>query len=822
MKRLLSIFLVLTLCLGLCCGFSSAVFAEGEEPAAEPAPAAAPEPAPAPAPAAEPESDPTPASEPEAEVEADPDAEASPAPASVQEVPGDEDETAPEEIPESEAASETTASASVPHSAKAGESGSVSRSSDNENAFDTKDDSSDASEIHAPAASPSLLFDLEDVAEELKSHVEPFAHAIGLFEALDGDGSMFLRAGCGGRKTFPEADGASDFKAFRLYKGEVTEVTDLFTLDGGVVQFKEDTNIELIRDAEKGIVQDVHYAIGWNDPAPAEAELSVDGEGEPAAEPGESNTGSEAGGGSSESGDTSVTKPEQSASGEPAVAAIVPIGENSLTDALKAIPELDTPEKIEAALESSDDVKDADGIVVIDLTTLYVATEDGEYADGSGNPLEEGQSPIEMTKEQYEKGVTALIRFQDIKDMPELVVQNYDKYAFVILFMYDEDVLDENGEVTHEAGEIEVLKVVKTTEDGIWVNLSSDSILAISWTASPEPPDDSESSQSGKSSGGPGGASRGPGGASRGPGSRGSGEAQSNVKTSSKELAMGVVTIYDFGDIKIHAYDASNEMDEAAYVIESGSALVGVSMPASDEPYDAWNEYIDTLRKPMDDLFLTGTPLNAEDLEKTERPASGEPSEDAEPKDEAKDEEKELIRLYSTKSVSEYFQSDEAAEALAKIAEEMGEHYRLGDELAEASEILKPDPDKTIEIGGVEFRIVENGDSYDIVIPSVKVVFSTVPGKDSFGVYSDAEDFDDVIDSLKGYEKDEGIEYVFGSSGRVIEAKDLQTVIENSQALKVLAEESEDADAFIEAAAEAFPDYKGESALKITAGNLLP
>lgn len=690
---------------------------------------------------------------------------------------------------------------------------------------------------------------------------------------LSADGSVFVRAGSGGRKTCPQVVGVSDFTAFRLYKDEITDVTKLFSLEDGVIQFKEDIDIELIRDEANDVCQDVYYAIVWNDPVAADGAND-----DPADADGEDPTDDS---GESEPGDTLY-----------GVAAIAPLSESSLTDALKAIESLNTPEKIETALTSHEDVKDAGNITVIDVTALYRSDENGQSPEGA---------PEEITAEQLaESGADILLRFADLGVSQE-VTGDLVSYDFTVLHMFADDTADKDGTL-HKAGEIEVPEIGRITQDGLWVHIASVSPFAVSWDKndddpdSPSPGDDpgtdphDSGDHSGSGGGGSSGGSGGSGGSGSGGGSSGgssgswsrpggsgfrpsgsgmrpggsgmrssgrsgfgstgsfgsgsrsgfgisgssSGE-PTGVTITTQELSTGSVTTYDFGRIRIHAYSADNEMDEAAYAVESSSALTGISMPADEEAYTAWNEYLDTLEKPLTGIFMTGTPLNPEDLGSSDpasAEASAEASEDPAGSGSASAD-PGYIPLFATEAVSEYFRSDEAAEALAAVAEALGEHFRLGEEFAEPTIVLTPDPDThdaEFDLEGVTYTVTEHDSSYDIRISSVGAVFSPIPGKDSFGLYPDADAFDSVLQDLRSYENamsdeagpGENISFLFGSSGRVIAPEDMEAVITGTEALKALAEESEDADSFIEAATDALPDYQGAGALAITAASLFP
>lgn len=74
--------------------------------------------------------------------------------------------------------------------------------------------------------------------------------------------------------------------------------------------------------------------------------------------------------------------------------------------------------------------------------------------------------------------------------------------------------------------------------------------------------------------------------------------------TSEVTLDAGSVTVYDYGTVKLHAYLSGDALNDVAYIVEGTDSLVGIELPSFTDGLDAWQSYIGTLDKPMNDIFL--------------------------------------------------------------------------------------------------------------------------------------------------------------------------------------------------------------------------
>ena len=70
------------------------------------------------------------------------------------------------------------------------------------------------------------------------------------------------------------------------------------------------------------------------------------------------------------------------------------------------------------------------------------------------------------------------------------------------------------------------------------------------------------------------------------------------MKMVEEKLGNGKVYIYDFGKIKLHAYETNDAMNDTAYIIETENELTGIETPAFYEDLNTYNGYVSKLAKP--------------------------------------------------------------------------------------------------------------------------------------------------------------------------------------------------------------------------------
>ena len=262
-------------------------------------------------------------------------------------------------------------------------------------------------------------------------------------------------------------------------------------------------------------------------------------------------------------------------------------------------------------------------------------------------------------------------------------------------------------------------------------------------------------------------------------------------KPSVKEVALesGNVTVYDYGDTKLHAFLTGDALADVAYIVEGKDALVGIELPSFTENLDAWQDYIADLDKPMNDIFLCSHPAGASYIEG--------------------------MKVYGTEGAKESISAGSAYATTQGLYESFGDDFHGGADTAEINTVVSG----KVTVCGIDFNLIDHGESYDLEIPALNAVYTHMLGKTSHSILVSLGQMDSLLDTLKGYQ-DAGYDMILTSHGG-IEGQDAVTEkIAYVKKTKELAEANDTAVDFIAAMKEAFPDYSGENYLEMTAGYL--
>jgi hypothetical protein len=261
--------------------------------------------------------------------------------------------------------------------------------------------------------------------------------------------------------------------------------------------------------------------------------------------------------------------------------------------------------------------------------------------------------------------------------------------------------------------------------------------------------------------------------------------------TSEVTLDTGSVTVYDYGTLKLHAYATGDALGDEAFIVEGDDALVGIELPSFTDGLDAWSAYVDSLGKPMNDIFLDAHATGASYVEG--------------------------MTVYGTQAAQDAIASGSTFSTTQGLYETFGEDFHGGDDMAQINQVVSG----TVTVAGIEFNVIDAGDNYDLEIPALNVVYTHMLGKTSHSILASVEAMDAMLDTLHGYQ-DAGYEMIL-SGHSTPEGQDAVTEkIAYVEKAEELAASCTTAEEFMSAMQEAFPDYAGESYLQMTAGFLYP
>lgn len=80
-----------------------------------------------------------------------------------------------------------------------------------------------------------------------------------------------------------------------------------------------------------------------------------------------------------------------------------------------------------------------------------------------------------------------------------------------------------------------------------------------------------------------------------------------------KKIALGEVTIYNFGKIKLHAYKTNDALGDECYLLENEKNVVLLESAAFKDAVQEWSTYAKSLNKPVAGALLAYHPNGYEE-----------------------------------------------------------------------------------------------------------------------------------------------------------------------------------------------------------------
>lgn len=264
----------------------------------------------------------------------------------------------------------------------------------------------------------------------------------------------------------------------------------------------------------------------------------------------------------------------------------------------------------------------------------------------------------------------------------------------------------------------------------------------------------------------------------------------SEPKISTGKISTGNVTVYDYGNIKLHAYATGDALGDEAYILENETELVGIELPSFTENLDSWQEYIKELNKPLENIFVSNH-------------ATGESYLDG-------------VNVYSTEKAKESIENGSVFATTQGLYETFGDDFHGGNDMAQVTNTVS---EGVINIAGIDFNIINNGDTYDIEIPEINAIYTHMLGKTTHSILVSADAMDSMLDTLHSY-KDAGYNMILSAHSEPEGQDAVEEKISYVEKAKELYAECKTADEFMSEMKKDYPNYSGENYLEMSAGYL--
>ena len=247
------------------------------------------------------------------------------------------------------------------------------------------------------------------------------------------------------------------------------------------------------------------------------------------------------------------------------------------------------------------------------------------------------------------------------------------------------------------------------------------------------------------------------------------------------QLEKGNVQVFDYGKVKLHAYQTKDMMNDYVLILEKGRKAVMIESPAFWDNFDELRTYLADNKLKVDAILPSYHPLGATFIDT-----------------------KELadMDVYFTQHVLDYWEKGFGSVMKAGIPKAFGD--KVDKSFYQPTVMLEEGETK---VAGIKMLISKSYDGFDIEIPEINTVYVHILGHDTHSEILGHEHLESSIVNFKRY-LDKGYS-TFLSSHYAPETKaDMETKVAYLEEMDKIVAKSHNADEFTTNMKAAFPDYK--------------
>lgn len=250
------------------------------------------------------------------------------------------------------------------------------------------------------------------------------------------------------------------------------------------------------------------------------------------------------------------------------------------------------------------------------------------------------------------------------------------------------------------------------------------------------------------------------------------------------KLEKGEMNVYDFGNVKLHAYKTNDFIDDEVFIVEKDGKAVIIEAPCF---FDNIKELADYLK----DVEVEGMLVAYHGAGATFLPD---------------------VPKYATQNAVNHSENGGGKALIDNFAGAFGEIFDSS--VHKITNVLESG---RVTIGGMDFVIKQTSDAFDVEIPEINAVYTHMLGHDCHSIVAGAAHADGIVAELKGYIA-KGYDLILTSHYTPEDLKDAQTKIDYLENLKRIAANCADAESFKAEVQKQYPAYSGQNYLDMTAG----
>lgn len=250
------------------------------------------------------------------------------------------------------------------------------------------------------------------------------------------------------------------------------------------------------------------------------------------------------------------------------------------------------------------------------------------------------------------------------------------------------------------------------------------------------------------------------------------------------KLAKGEMNIYDFGNVKLHAYKTNDFLNDEVFIVEKNNKAVIIESPCFFDNSKELTEYLKNIE--VAGMLIAYHGAGAAFLPN--------------------------VPKYATRNAVDFSQNGGGKALIDNFTGAFGEIFD-----SSVHKITNVIEAGKITIGGIDFIIKQTNDAFDVEIPEINTVYTHMLGHDCHSIVAGAGHADAMIAELRSY-IEKGYDLILTSHYTPENLKDAQTKIDYLENLKKIAAGVLNADEFKAEVGRQYPQYSGQNYLDMTAG----
>lgn len=259
------------------------------------------------------------------------------------------------------------------------------------------------------------------------------------------------------------------------------------------------------------------------------------------------------------------------------------------------------------------------------------------------------------------------------------------------------------------------------------------------------------------------------------------------MKKEKIDLSKGFVEIYDFGGIKLHAYQTNDLMNDVCFILENAENVLIIELPPMHSNAEEFEKYVKVLNKNKVGKVFSDHPNGGVSLFND-------------------------VKNYASQGTINSMTSGTIRHLNNGFIQNFGADF--DEKLPTITEILT---EKSYNIGGFELNIIYHDENIEIELPQINSVYTHMLGHDCHSIVVGEGHANAIIEQLKGY-IEKNYTLVLSSHYLPETINDVKTKIDYLEELKNIAKESSNGDEFKEKVKVKYPNYSGLNYLDMTTG----